>query len=72
MRQCEAKARDEKLQNIMNSENSSKSFHTLVRMQQKSSNPQTGAIVVAGKAYDTPEDMCSGWREHFLGLSTPK
>lgn len=72
IRQCEAKARDEKLQNIMDSENNSKSFHTLVRMQRKSSNPQTRAIVVAGKEYDTPESVCTGWREHFLDLSTPK
>ena len=37
------------MRNIMNSENNSKSFHTLVRMQEKSSNPQTTVIVI-GKA----------------------
>ena len=72
MRQCEAKSRDAKLQNIMNSENNSKSFHTLVRMQRKSSSPQTRAINAAGKSYDSPEGICSGWQEHFLDLSTQK
>ena len=72
MRQTEAKFREDKMRNIMNCENNSKSFHTLVRMQRKSSYPQTISLVVGHKAYESVEGICSGWREHLLDLSTPK
>ena len=57
---------------IMDSENSTKSFHALVRMQRKTDISQTRSLTVNGIKYDLPEGICSGWRDHFHDLATPK
>ena len=52
---------------IMDSENSTKSFHALVR-----DNSLTRSLTVNGIKHDSPEGICTGWRDHFHGLATPK
>ena len=56
----------------MDSENSTRSFHALVRIQRKSGSSQTRSLVEDGKKYESPEDKCTGWRDHFNDLATPK
>ena len=75
VRQNEANSRDAKLRKIMNSENtqnSTRSFHALVRMQRKSDSSKTRSLVVDGTKYESQEDICTGWRAHFHDLATPK
>ena len=56
----------------MDSENSTRSFHALVRMQRKSDSSQTRSLVVDGTKYESPESICTGLRDHFHDLATPK
>ena len=72
VRQNEAKSRELKMRKIMDSENCTKSFHTLVRMQRKSDSSQTKSLVVDGTKYESSEGICSGWSDHFHDLATPK
>ena len=58
--------------NFILDENSTKSFHALVRMQKKTDNSQTRSLTVNGIKHDSPEDICTGWRDHFHDLATPK
>ena len=58
----------------MNSENNTKSFHALVRIQRKSNSSQTSSLVVDVIKYESPKDIhaFAGWREHFQDLSAPR
>ena len=41
-------------------------------MQRKTDSSQTRSLPVNGPQYDTTEGICSGWRDHFHDLATPK
>ena len=64
VRQNEAKSREAKMRKIMERENSTKSFHTLVRMQRKSDSSQTRSRVVDGTKYESPDGI-------YFGLAWP-
>ena len=66
-----ARIRTQKVENIMNAENNSKTFFKLIKDQRKSSNPQTETLIVENQSYETEEDICQGWAKHFQSLATP-
>ena len=66
-----ARIRSQKVENIMNAENNSKTFFKLIKDQRKSSNPQTETLIVENQSYETEEDICQGWAKHFQSLATP-
>ena len=72
VRRNEAISRESKMKKIMDNENSTKSFHALVRMQRKTDSSQTRSLTVNGTKYDSSEGICSGWQDHFHDLATPK
>ena len=72
IRKTNAKDRETKLQAIMDAENNTKSFHTLVRMQRKSNCQQTNSLMVDGVNFESPREICDGWSSHFKTLATPK
>ena len=71
-RQANARDREVKLQNIMDNENNTKSFHALVRQQRKSNSNQTTSLAVDGVICESPKEICDGWTNHFKTLATPK
>ena len=67
-----AKDRECKLQSVMDCENNTKSFQTLVRLQRKLNCHQTTPLVVDGIHCESPKDVWDGWMNHFKSLATPK
>ena len=72
IRHANARDRELKLQNIMDNENNTKSFHALVRQQRKSNSNQTTSLAVDGVICEPPKEICDGWTNHFKTLATPK
>jgi hypothetical protein len=52
------------------SENYSKSFHKLIRMQRSNSNINTDILILDGTKY-TEDGLMDGWKIHFEKLATP-
>ena len=67
----EAKQRNARIEDIMHSDNSSRTFFKLVNNQRKSSNAQLHSLNVDGKVCETDEDVREGWAAHFQKLATP-
>ena len=54
------------------SENASKTFHKLIRMQRSNSNINTDILILDGTKYTEDELMLmDGWKIHFEKLKTP-
>ena len=67
----EAKQRNAKIEDIMRSDNSSRTFFKLVNNQRKLSNAQLHSLNVDGKVCETDEDVREGWAANFQKLATP-
>jgi hypothetical protein len=52
------------------SENDSKTFHKLIRMQRSNSNINTDILILDGTKY-TEDELMDGWKIHFEKLATP-
>ena len=70
-RQEAAKARKDKVEEIMNSRNEPKTFYKLVNRQRKTSNTHLSTLTVDGKEYETQDEIRESWAEHFQKLATP-
>ena len=70
-RQESASQRNEKVVEIMDAQNDSKTFHKLIKQQRKTSISQTQRLVVDGKTHETAEEICSGWCTPFQKLAIP-
>ena len=70
-RQESARYRKDKVEEIMNAQNDSKTFHKVINEQRKISSTQTQSVVVDGKPCETAEEICSGWSTHFQKIATP-
>ena len=70
-RQEAARSRNQKVEEIMSSQNDSKSFFSLVRSQRKCVSTQTQRLLVNGESCETNADICKGWAMHFQKLATP-
>ncbi|MEW8544220.1 MAG: reverse transcriptase family protein, partial [Candidatus Thiodiazotropha sp.] len=70
-RQEAVRSRIEKVEEIMNSQDDSRSFFKLIRQQRKSAATQTRCLVVDGKSCETDDEICNGWAAHFQKLATP-
>lgn len=70
IRKANAMDRETKLQAIMDSENNTISFHTLVRLQRKSNSQQPTSLIVDGVQCESPKEVCDGWMNHFKTLAT--
>ena len=66
-----AKIRTQKIENIMNTENDSRTFFKLIKDQRKSSNTQTETLIVENQICDTDQKISQGWAKHFQTLATP-
>ena len=63
--------RNDRVEDIMTSDNSSKTFFRLINRQRKSSNAQLQTLIVDGKACETDNEILAGWATHFQRLATP-
>ena len=63
--------RNDRVEDIMTSDNSSKTFFRLINRQRKYSNTQLQTLVVDGKACETDDEIRAGWATHFQRLATP-
>ena len=63
--------RNDRIEDIMTSDNSSKTFFRLINRQRKSSNAQLQTLIVDGKACETDDEIRAGWATHFQRLATP-
>ena len=70
-RQESARQRKDKVEEIMNTQNDSKTFYKLIKEQRKTSSTQTQSLVVDGKSCETAEEICGGWSTHFQKLAIP-
>ena len=70
-RQEAARSRNQKVEEIMSSQNDSKSFFSLVRSQRKCVSTQTKRLLVNGESCETDADICKGWATHFQKLAAP-
>ena len=70
-RQAHASKKDNMISDIMQaSENDSKTFHKLIRMQRSNSNINTDILILDGTKY-TEDELMDGWKIHFEKLATP-
>ena len=69
-RQEAGRSRNKKVEEIMNSQNDSKSFFSQVRRQRKRVSTQTQYIVVNGESCETDADICKRWATHFQKLAS--
>ena len=70
-RQAHASKKDNMISDIMQaSENDSKTFHKLIRMQRSNSNINTDILILDGTKY-TEDELMDGWKTHFEKLATP-
>ena len=70
-RQEAARSRNQKVEEIMSSQNDSKSFFSLFRSQRKCVSTPTQRLLVNGESCETDADICKGWATHFQKLATP-
>ena len=63
--------RNDRVEDIMTSDNSSKTFFRLINRQRKSSNAQLQTLIVDGKACETDDEIRAGWATHFQRLAAP-
>ena len=66
-----AKQRNTRVEEIMSSDGSSKTFFKLINRQRKSTNAQLQSLVVDSIACETDEEIRDGWATHFQKLATP-
>ena len=66
-----AKQRNTRVEEIMSSDGSSKTFFKLINRQRKSPNAQLQSLVVDGITCETDEEIRDGWATHFQKLATP-
>ncbi|MCG8110719.1 MAG: reverse transcriptase family protein, partial [Candidatus Thiodiazotropha endolucinida] len=70
-RQEAANRRREKVEEIMDSKNDSKTFYRLISNQRKASNTQLQTLIVDGTEHETVDQIREGWADHFQKLATP-
>ena len=63
--------RNDRVEDIMTSDNSSKTFFRLINRQRKSSNAQLQTLIIDGKACETDDEIRAGWATHFQRLAAP-
>ena len=66
-----AKQRRARIEDIISSDASSKTFFKLINRQRKSSNTQLQSLVVDGEVCETDQEIREGWATHFQKLATP-
>ena len=65
-----ARSRNQKVEEIMSSQNDSKSFFSLIRSHRKCVSTQTQRLLQNGESCETDADNCKGWATHFQKLAT--
>ena len=70
-RQEAARLRRDKVEEIMNASDDSRVFYKLIGEQRKGSNTLLQTLVVNGKERESPDEIRTGWAEHFQELATP-
>ena len=72
LRQANAAARTQDLEDIMQAKDKDAMFHRLIRKQRSTPDRDSHILVVNGKTLASPEEIVEGWSTHFETLGTPK